>query len=140
MKIAVFVALGLLIYIFVVIWLKTKLRYQLTSQDFRITLFGFRLRRVPLERIQSVTKRRPAGLAENWSNTLHPSHRMLFIRLNRGLRKNLIITPRNRYVFKTELERTMAKLNPSAPLPSSSQDLEEASMANEASPNPSNGD
>jgi hypothetical protein len=59
-----------------------------------------------------VSKRRPKGLAENWCNTIHPSHRMLVLHLNRGLRRNLIITPRNRYVFRTEIEKLLGKENP----------------------------
>lgn len=108
MEIAVFTALALLLYIFLVIWMVTRLRYQITRRHFRISLFGLTLRRIPLSNIHSVTKRRAVGLAENWWNTLHPGHRLLVIRLRRGWRPNIVITPRNRYVFKSNLERALA--------------------------------
>lgn len=107
MKIAVFIALGLLLYVFFVVWLMTQLRYHIGRKDVKIMLFGLTLRRFPFEKIDSVTKRRPNGLAENWSNTISRSHRMLIIRLRSGLRPNIIITPRNRYVFKANLERAL---------------------------------
>ena len=107
MKTFVFSALGLLLLVFGFTWLVTFVRYCITARHFKVTLFGLCLRRVRLEDIESVSKRRPTGLAENWWNTLHPSHRTLVIRRHRGLLRNLVITPKNRYVFKTNLERAM---------------------------------
>lgn len=106
-KTLVFSALGLLILAFGFTWLVTFVRYRITPRHFKVTLLGITLRRIRLEDIESVTKRRRLGLAENWWNTLHPSHRTLVIRRNRGLIKNIVITPRNRYVFKTNLEKAI---------------------------------
>jgi len=106
-KTLVFSALGLLILAFGFTWLVTFVRYRITPRHFKVTLLGMTLRRIRLEDIESVTKRRPVGFAENWWSTLKPSHRTLVIRRGRGLIKNIVITPRNRYVFKTSLEKAI---------------------------------
>lgn len=109
MRIAVFIAFGLLVAMFLFVWLISCIRYQIGSRHFKIKLFGLCLRRIPLEDIHYITKRRPAGLAENWWNTMRPNHRMLIIRRYRGLCRNVIITPRNRYVLKAELEKAVKR-------------------------------
>jgi len=48
---------------------------------------------------------------------LKPSHRILVIRRRRGWLKDFIITPKNRYVFKAELEQALAKLKAAAEKP-----------------------
>ena len=111
MKTVVFSALGLLILAFGFTWLVTFVRYRITPRHFKVTLFGLCLRRILVEDIESVTKRRPAGWSEHWWNTLHPNHRTLVIRRQRGLFKNIVITPRNRYVFKASLERAIQHRN-----------------------------
>lgn len=131
MKIAVFIALGLLLYVFFVSWLMTRLRYQISRRHFKITFFGITLRRISFEQIDYVTKRRPAGLAENWSNTPRPSHRMLIIRLRRGLRRNLIVTPRNRYVLKANLERALERTDTGTDTRTSSPDPDTESTSTE---------
>lgn len=109
MKIAVFSALGLLIAIFFSCWLITCIRYRIGSRHVKVSLFGLCLRRIPFDDISSVSKRRATGFAENWWNTLRPNHRMLVIRRHRGWPRNVIITPTNRYVFKSELEKALEK-------------------------------
>jgi len=109
MRILVFVALGLLVASFLIVWIITRVRYRITSRYLKVTLFGVVLRRVRLADIESVSKRRGPGLTEHWLSTTRPKHRMLVIRRRRGLCKNLIITPRNRYVFKTALERAVRR-------------------------------
>ncbi len=111
MKTFVFSALGFLILVFCFAWLVTFIRYGITPRHFKVTLFGFCLRRILLEDIESVTKRHPEGWAENWWNTLHPSHRTLVVRRRGGLIKNIVITPRNRYVFKANLEKAIQRVN-----------------------------
>lgn len=104
MKVFVFSALGLLLCAFFFVWLIARVRYRITDRHVRISLFGFGLRRIRLDRIASVSKRRGPGLAEHWWSTLRPSHRVLYLRKSRGLFRNVVITPRNRYAFKAELE------------------------------------
>lgn len=86
----------------------TQLRYSITHQHLKVTLFGLCLRRVRLSDIASVSKRL-AHWAERWQNTLKPAHRMLVIHRRRGFFKDFVITPANRYIFKNELEKAVAK-------------------------------
>jgi hypothetical protein len=88
--------------------LVTRLRYSITDCHVKVTLFGLCLRRVRLADIASVSKRR-VSWAERWPNTLQPSHRVLVIHRRRGVFRNFVITPANRYVFKTKLETAAAK-------------------------------
>ena len=111
MKVFVFGALGLLLLCFLFAWMVTRIRYQITPRHLKITLFGITLRRIRISNIASVSKRRTDGLAENWWSTLRPTHRLLVIRRHRGLFRNVIITPRNRYVFKAELESAMQRMS-----------------------------
>ena len=109
MRMAVFLALGLLLFSFICAWLITFLRYHVSPRHLKITWLGICLRRIRLEKIQSVSKRRPTGWAENWCNTFRPGHRRLVIRRVRGLRRSIMITPTNRYIFKTALEKAIAQ-------------------------------
>ncbi len=112
MKMSVFVALSSLVFTLLCVWFLTYLRYHITQRHLKVTLFGICVRRIALEDIESVSKRRPAGLAENWSSTLRPNHRLLVIRRHHGLRKHVMITPKNRYIFKADLERAIKKTAP----------------------------
>jgi hypothetical protein len=114
MRTTVYVVLGVLIGTPGLVWLMTCLRYHISRRHLKITLFGVCLRRVALADIHYVTKRRPDGWTEHWWNTIRPNHRMLVIRRYRGLCRNLVITPRNRYVFKSDLERAIKKSDPAA--------------------------
>ena len=85
-----------------------QLRYAVTARHLQVRLFGLCVRRIPFSEIVSVSKRQTRR-AENWCNTLQASHRMLVIRRRRGWFRDFIITPKNRYVFKAELEAAMAR-------------------------------
>ena len=117
MKMFVFGALGLLLLLFLFRWLVTRIHYHITERHLKITLLGIVLRRVRLSNIAAISKRRGDGWAENWWSTLNPSHRSLVIRRHRGLFRNIVITPRNRYIFKAELDRAIERLNAPAPEP-----------------------
>jgi hypothetical protein len=85
-----------------------NLRYNIGKAHLRISLLGIPLRKIKLEKISRITKSRTSP-AENWSNTFKSSHRQLVIHRKGGLFKQLIITPRQRYIFKTTLEEAIAK-------------------------------
>src|SRR5947207_2893802 len=121
MKMFVFGALGLLLFLFFLRWLITRVRYHIAHRHLKITLLGVTLRRIRLSDISAVSKRRGEGWAEHWWSTLRPNHRSLVIRRRRGLFRNVIITPRNRYIFKAELERAMERLN--APTEQSAEEV-----------------
>ena len=101
--------LGFLLYGLVCLWIRSQLRYRVTSRSFRISLFGLRLRRVPLEQIEKITTKKPRGWVANWSNTLRLAHRILVIRLKHPKRRDILFTPPNRYAFKTELEEAIQR-------------------------------
>jgi len=113
MKLAVFVLLGAVASAGLLGALALQLRYVLTGRHLKVTLFGLCLRRIRLADIESVSKRQ-SHWAEKWVNTLKPAHRMLVIRRRRGWLKEFIITPKNRYVFKAEIEQALAKLKAEA--------------------------
>jgi hypothetical protein len=107
MKIAVFCALGLMVGILMFVALMSRVRYRIGSRHIKVILFGLVLRRVSLSNIESVSKRRAEGLAEHWWSTVRPKHRMLVLRRRKGLFRNFVITPKNRYIFKADLERAV---------------------------------
>jgi hypothetical protein len=96
--------------------LACHLRYVITERHLKVTLFGLCLRRIRLADIESVSKRQ-VYRAEKWCSTLKTSHRMLVVRRRRGWFKDFIITPKNRYVFKADLEQALAKLEATAEKP-----------------------
>lgn len=110
MEIFVFCALGVLVGILVVAWLVTRIRYRVGSRHVKVLLFGICLRRVALENIESISKRAGAGWTEHWWSTIKPKHRMLVIRRRRGLIRNFAVTPKNRYIFKADVERAMLRV------------------------------
>src|ERR1044071_8094292 len=116
MKLVVFALLGAVGSAGLLGLLASQLRYVLTGRHLKVTLFGLCLRRIRLADIESVSKRQ-AHYAEKWYNTLKPSHRTLVIRRRRGWFKEFIITPKNRYVLKAEIEQTLAKLQAEAEKP-----------------------
>jgi hypothetical protein len=128
MKIFVFCALGVLVASFVFVWLVTRIRYRIGSRHVKVLLFGIPFRRLAIADIDSVSKRRGDGLSEHWPSTFRPKHRVLVLRRRRGLLRNFVITPKNRYVFKTDLERAMRRVNGTSNQPpdnASREDLEE---------------
>lgn len=92
------------------LWLPTRIRYRITARHLQIRLFGIPIRRVRLDNIRYVGTARVV-FAEKWPNGWFPSHhRFLVIRKRRGLIKNFIITPHQRYVFKAEIDRARQAL------------------------------
>jgi hypothetical protein len=83
-----------------------QIDYRITSRHLKIVWLGICLRSIPLNSIRYLSKRR-STLAENWWNTLFPRKRRLVIHRRTGLFKNFVITPKNRYIFKAQLERAI---------------------------------
>jgi hypothetical protein len=111
-RVFVFSSLGVLVGIFLFVWLMTRIRYRIGSRHVKVLLFGICIRRVALANIDSVSKRRGDGWAEHWWSTVHPKHRMLVLRRRRGLWRNFVITPKNRYIFRADLERALRRGEP----------------------------
>jgi hypothetical protein len=114
MKLLVFIALGLLLATFLFVWLVSRLRYRIGSRHVKVILFGITLRRVALGNIDAVSKRQGDGWAEHWWSTFRPKHRLLVLRRKRGLIRNFVITPKNRYIFRTDLERAIQRVGGNA--------------------------
>jgi hypothetical protein len=88
------------------IWLLRHIDYRLTDRALEITLFGFRVRRIPFSDIRRVSKHRSLW-CEKWPNTLLPIKRILVIHRRSGIFRKLLITPENRYVFKARLKQAI---------------------------------
>jgi hypothetical protein len=112
MKLVVFAATGLAFFTLFVVWLQTQISYRIGSKHLKIQLFGLVLRRIDLTDIKRISKRKPSGLAEHWYSTTRPKHRILAIQRYGGLRKNILISPRNRYVFMSDLEKAIKRVKP----------------------------
>src|SRR4051812_48756240 len=106
MKTAGLAILALVAFGVCTLWLRSQLHYRIGREHVKITLFGVTLRRIALTKIARVSKRRPR-YAENWSNTLRPSHRTLTLVRTSGLRRNILITPKNRYIFLADLQNAI---------------------------------
>src|SRR5215831_7533026 len=116
MKVFVFTALGALLTVFFFVWLVSRIRYRIGSRHVKVLLFGLVIRRVALISIDAVSKRRGQGWTEYWWCTLRPKHRVLVLRRKRGLFRNFVITPKNRYIFRTDLERAIQRVGGTAKL------------------------
>jgi hypothetical protein len=112
MRLIVFAATGLAFFTLFVVWLQTHIAYRIGSKHLKIQLFGLVLRRVELTDIKRISKRPASGLAERWYNTTRPKHRMLAIQRQSGLRKFVLISPRNRYVFMSDLQKAIQRVKP----------------------------
>ena len=129
-------ALILLLASFFFVWLVGRVRYRIGSRYVKVLLFGLVIRRVALSSIDSISKRRGEGWAEHWWSTTRPKHRMLVLRRNRGLFRNVVITPKNRYVFRRDLERALQRIGASKPV-SPPDDGDEEPHDSQAKPLPS---
>jgi len=107
MKLALLILLSVIAGGGLFILLALQLQYVITQHHLKVVLFGLCIRRIRISDIDYVSKRQ-AKWAEKWYNTLHPTHRILVIHRRRGWLKDFVITPRNRYVCKAELERALA--------------------------------
>ena len=96
------------------ITLCATVNYRLNSSHLVIYCLGIPVRQFALKDMISISKRRRFR-AEFWVNTLALKHRKLVIRRDRGLFKEIVITPRYRYVFRKKLEEAVGAIRP-APL------------------------
>jgi hypothetical protein len=118
--------LGAVLLFALCFWLPTQLRYRITERSLQVRLFGSPVRRVSLDNIRFVGTHR-SGWGEHWSNSWSNGRRFLIIRRRSGLFRDFIITPKNRFVFRAELQRkldgrnipTGDTSNPASPRPSS---------------------
>src|SRR5687768_5168097 len=114
MKLAL-IAIGCVaLLITLALWLMTKIHYRIGSRHLKILCLGVPVRKIELTDIKRISKRKPSRMAEYWSSTLNPSHRLLAIQRYSGLRKFVVITPRNRYIFLADLQNAIKRVKPDA--------------------------
>ncbi len=90
---------------------KSRIDYRVSERHLQVTFLGIPIRWIRLEHIKYVSTRK-SGWSESWQNTFKPGTRLLVIRRRHGLFKNLVITPKNPFVFKAELDRARKRLGP----------------------------
>jgi hypothetical protein len=112
MKLIVFAAAGLSVFVILCLWMITKISYRIGESHLKISCLGVAVRRVALTDIKRISKRRPSRLCEVWYNTFHPNHRILAIQRYRGIRKWIVISPPNRYIFLQDLQRAIQRVKP----------------------------
>jgi hypothetical protein len=98
-------------------WAKTRIRYAVGRTSLRILCFGMTLRQIPFSEIERISKpRREGGLldTESWVNTWDPGHREMVVHVRSGWRRRILITPRHRYAFRSELRAAMEKAGKAA--------------------------
>ncbi len=83
-------------------WVLPRIEFDVTQNALVIRFFGLTLRHIPISDIDRVSKRLK-GKPETWINTLNGNHRMLVI-YRKGKKKPILITPRNRYIFRNKIE------------------------------------
>ena len=116
MKLIACAAAGLAFFTMFVVWLQTTIQYRIGSKHLKITCLNVPLRKIDLTDIKRVSKRKPSGLAEYWYSTTSPKHRVLTIQRHTGLRKYIVISPRNRYIFMADLKNAVQRVKPEANL------------------------
>ena len=105
--IALSLPIGWIIFSIIIFRVIHLIEFQINSKNLTIELLGICLREIPLSNIRRVSKQLK-GKPEIWRNTLRANHRMLVIYRNNNLRP-IIITPKNRYVFRNKLEEAINK-------------------------------
>ena len=101
--------LGWIIFTIIIFCIIPLIDFQINSKYIAIKLLGVCMRKIPLSDIRRVSKQLK-GKPEIWRNTLRANHRMLVLYRYKNLRP-IIITPKNRYVFRNEIEYAIAKRN-----------------------------
>lgn len=86
------------------------IRYRVTARFLKITwLWVIPVRLIRLSNIRYLTPKR-VFWAERWYGTFNVRARWLVVVKRHGLFKYVVITPRNPFVFKAEIERAQAEL------------------------------
>jgi len=78
--------------------------YRVTARYLQVTWFGLPIRWVRLDKVRNIGTT-SVFWAEHWPNTFQVGNRRLVIRKRGLIFKNLVITPKNPFVFRAELVR-----------------------------------
>jgi hypothetical protein len=93
---------GAFLIVAVLIASMRAIRYHITATHLRITWLGIPVRWLRLDEIKYVSSKGSLW-AERWYNTFSVRRHLLVVHRRKGLHKTVMITPKNPFVFKTEL-------------------------------------
>ena len=96
-----------LLWIVLLLWLITRIRYTLDEQFVRVRLGYWTLRKIALADIEFADTTAPLW-NEHWCNTLWACGRVVRLRRKTGLVRNFIITPADRDAFLDQLRTRLA--------------------------------
>ncbi len=91
-----------------------SIRYRITRRFLVITWLGLPVRCFRLKNIAHVTPE-IFFWAERWYNSFKVRHRALTIHRRTGLFRRVCISPKNRFIFRAELNRARENLRPRTP-------------------------
>lgn len=94
-------------------WFKVNMTYRIGRSSFRVSLFGWTLRRIPFDEIERVDKPHRElkwGDTENWRNTFDDSRRLLVLHRKRGWFRKFVISPERRYEFRRDLREAISEI------------------------------
>ena|SRR5437867_9987745 len=100
----VYVVAAWILLVVAMIWSLTRINYQITATHLRVTWCGIPIRRIRHDDIRLVSTKRVVW-AEKWFNTFSPWSRWLVIHRKSGWFKHFVISPPNRFVFRSNLYR-----------------------------------
>jgi len=101
---------GVLVILVLLLCSVFTIRYRLTPRYLVIKWLWFLpVRLIALRNIKYVSAKH-VFWAEKWCNTFSISNRTLVITKRAGLLKEIVITPKNPFVFKAQLERARQEL------------------------------
>jgi hypothetical protein len=123
-KIAV-VVVGVLLAVTLPIAAVFAIKYRITRRYLLITWLGLPVRWVRLDKIRSVGTT-PVVWAERWPNVLRYFGRYLVVRKKGWFFNNMVITPKNPFVFRSEIYRARDALLQSSGAPPLGQSVEQS--------------
>ena len=107
--------IGLAVFALLLASVKT-IRYRITRKFLIITWLGLPVRCFRLANIAHVTPE-TFRWAEHWYNAFRVRHRALTIHRRTGLLHRICISPKNRFVFRADLNRAREQLRPRSARP-----------------------
>ncbi|MBI5386856.1 MAG: hypothetical protein HZA90_19460 [Verrucomicrobia bacterium] len=125
------------------LFLLTRIGYRISHKHLKVTLLGIPVRRVRLDNIRNIHTHY-VRFGEKWYNHLFLKFdQVLVIQKRRGLIKDFVITPEQRYVFKAELDRAIRNYMGLPPAPTVAntttfERLAAQAAANKKTPPPAN--
>jgi hypothetical protein len=103
-----------LLFVVLLLWSTTRINYHITARHLQVTWLGLPVRRIRLDDIKYISTK-PSVWGEKWFNTLRVGNRLLVIHRRSGWFRHFLISPKNPFVFKTELYEARKQVMPLLP-------------------------